>query len=88
MTTQATKNQTVRPLYEIAKEIRQDWGAKVYFGAKPYLSAMATLDKISDNYGADSGKSVVLYFLSNASTWRGETAKRIKAELKKIAGIK
>lgn len=88
MTTQATKNQTVRPLYEIAKEIRQDWGTKVYFGAKPYLSAMATLDKISDNYGADSGKSVVLYFLSNASTWRGETAKRIKAELKKIAGIK
>lgn len=89
MTTKATNNQTstVRPLYEIAKEIRQDW-KNVNFGAKPYLSAMATLDKISENYGADSGKSIVLYFLSNASTWRGETAKRIKAELKKLAGIK
>jgi hypothetical protein len=40
------------------------------------------LDSITDNYGADSAKSVVLYFLSNANTWRGEHAKRIKAELK------
>lgn len=54
----------------------------VYFGAKPYLDAMATLDKVSDNYGLDSGKSIVNYFLSNAATWRGDTAKRIKAELK------
>jgi hypothetical protein len=29
-----------------------------------------------------------LYFLSNASSWRGEKAKAIKAELKKIAGVK
>jgi hypothetical protein len=76
-----TKTAT-RPLHEIAREIRKDWGSKVYFGAKPYLDAMATLDSISDNYCLDSGKMIVLYFLSNASTWRGETAKRIKAELK------
>jgi hypothetical protein len=88
MNTQATTNQTVRSLSTIAREIRQDWGAKVYFGAKPYLQAMGTLDKISDNYYQDSGKSIVLYFLANAGTWRGETAKRIKAELKKMAGIK
>ena len=73
---------TTRPLHEIAREIRKDWGAKVNFAAKPYLDAMATLDSVDDNYGWDSGKSIVLYFLSNASTWRGETAKRIKAELK------
>ena len=73
---------TTRPLYEIAREIRKDWGAKVYFGAKPYLDAMASLDSVDDNYGWDSGKTIVLYFLGNASTWRGETAKRIKAELK------
>jgi len=72
---------TVRPLYEIAKEIRTDW-KKVYFGAVPYLEAMQTLDSINDNYMFDSAKSIVLYFLSNASTWRGETAKRVKAELK------
>jgi hypothetical protein len=73
---------TNRSLSEIAKEIKKDWGAKIYFGAKPYLNAMLSLDSVDDNYGWDSGKSMVLYFLSNASTWRGETAKRIKAELK------
>lgn len=77
-----TTKVAARPLYEIAKEIKKDWGAKVYFGAKPYLDAMSTLDSINDNYGWDSGKSIVRYFLGNASTWRGETAKRIKAELK------
>jgi len=76
-----------RPLYEIVKEIRKDW-TNVNFAAKPYLNAMSSLNSINDNYGVDSGKSIVLYFLSNASTWRGETAKRIKKELKSLAGIK
>lgn len=76
-----TTTTNVRPLYEIARDIKNDW-KNVYFGAKPYLDAMATLDSINDNYGFDSGKMIVLYFLGNASTWRGETAKRIKAELK------
>lgn len=76
-------SQQTRPLYEIAKEIRKDW-QKVYFGAVPYLDAMSTLNKVNDNYFQDSGKSIVLYFLANASTWRGDTAKRIKAELKAI----
>ena len=78
---------TSRPLYEIANEIRKDW-SKVNYGAVPYLDAMSTLNNINDNYIHDTGMSIVLYFLSNASTWRGETAKRIKAELKKMAGIK
>jgi hypothetical protein len=77
-----------RPLYEIANEIRKDWGAKVNFAARPYLDAMATLTSVSDNYGWDSGDMIVRYFLSNASTWRGETAKRIKAELKAMVGLK
>ncbi len=72
----------MRPIYEIAEEIRKDWGAKVSVYAKPYLDAMMSLDSIDDNYFFDSAKSVVLYFLCNAGTWRGETAKRIKAELK------
>jgi hypothetical protein len=73
-----------RSISEIAAEIRKDW-KKPYFGAVPYLSAMSSLGSINENYGADSAKSVVLYFLSNASTWRGETAKRVKAELKAMA---
>jgi hypothetical protein len=89
MTTTATTTATeVRPLHVIAREIRKDWGAKVYFGAVPYLQAMRYLDKVSDNYGSDSAKMIVLYFLSNASSWRGETAKRVKIELKKMCGIK
>jgi hypothetical protein len=74
----------VRPLYEIAREIRSTW-KNVYFGAKPYLDAMGTLNAINDDYGVDSGKSIVLYFLGNAGTWRGEDAKRIKAELNRMA---
>jgi hypothetical protein len=76
---------TTRPLHEIAREIKKDWGTKVNFAAKPYLDAMVSLNSISDNYGWDSGKSIVLYFLANAASWRGETAKRIKAELKAMA---
>lgn len=72
-----------RPIHEIAREIRADW-KKPYFGAVPYLEAMASLDSIDGNYYADSADSVVLYFLANANTWRGETAKRIKAELKAL----
>lgn len=72
---------TQRPLFEIANDIHADW-TNVYFGAVPYLDAMSVLRSIEDNYGLDSARSIVLYFLSNASTWRGETARRIKAELK------
>lgn len=72
-----------RSLRDIATDIRRNW-PKVYFGAVPYLAAMSSLDTIKDNYGADDGKSIVLYFLSNATTWRGEEAKRIKAELKAL----
>lgn len=74
----------MRPLYEIAREIRKDWGSKVNFAAKPYLEAMECLNSVTDSYGYDNGKSVVLYFLCNASTWRGDTAKRVKAELKAL----
>jgi hypothetical protein len=72
-----------RPLYEIAREIRNDW-KKVYFGAVPYLNAMQTLDSMSDKYDMDSARTIVAYFLANAMTWKGETARRIKAELNKM----
>lgn len=72
-----------RPIYEIALDIRKDW-KKVNYAAKPYLDAMNQLDKITDMYMFDSAKSVVAYFLSNASSWRGPVAKTIKAELKSM----
>ena len=73
----------MRAIKDITKEIRSDW-KKPYFGAVPYLEAMDTLNSIEDNYYLDSAKSIVLYILANATTWRGETARRIKAELKSM----
>lgn len=69
-------------LAQLALQVRCDW-RNVNYGAAPYLQAMATLDSIDQSYGYDSGKSVVLYFLANAQSWRGPTAKLIKAELKR-----
>lgn len=71
-----------RPVKEIAAEIVLDWGGKVYFGAVPYLEAMSTLDNITDPYGSDRGEDIVRYFLANATTWRGQKAREIKAELR------
>jgi hypothetical protein len=45
---------------------------------------MRSLDSINGNYGQDSAKSIVRYFLSNATTFKGEDAKRIKLELNKM----
>ena len=73
-----------RPIYEIAREIHKSWGRNIYFGAKPYLSAMLSLDKISDKYMFDDARDIVNYFLANAGTWRGDDARRIKAELKSM----
>jgi len=71
--------QVIRSLREIAIEIDSDW-TKVNFAARPYLDAM----KNGDYNGSDSARSVVLYFLSNASTWRGPVAREVKAELKAL----
>ena len=73
----------MRPLFEIAREIRKDWKNVSYYAA-PYLNAMSCLNSVDDNYIMDSGRSIVRYFLANAGSWRGETAKRIKAELKEM----
>jgi hypothetical protein len=45
---------------------------------------MRELSDIKDTYYCDSGESVVRYFLANASTWRGDVARRVKAELKSM----
>lgn len=74
-------------LSQLALIIGQNWKETskngVYFGAKPYLQAMTQLDNVSQDFGLDSGKSIVIYFLANASTWRGDVAKAVKAELNK-----
>ena len=72
-----------RSISAIARDIKRVW-VKPYFGAKPYLDAMMQLNTINDKYIFDSGESVVMYFLANASTFRGNDAKVLKQELKDI----
>lgn len=72
-----------RSIRSIALDIRKEW-AKVNYAAKPYLDTMMELNSINDKYYNDSAKSVVLYFLSNAASFRGERAKALKAELKAL----
>lgn len=82
---------THRPIHEIAEDIRADYRSKgkpVYYSAKPYVDAMLYLDKVTDYYGLDSGDMILRYALSNLSSWRGETARRVKAEMREMLGMK
>jgi hypothetical protein len=72
-----------RSISSIARDIKRVW-KNPYFGAKPYLDAMEYLDNINDKYIYDDAKSVIMYFLANASTFRGNDAKILKAELKEL----
>ena len=82
---------TTRTLSEIAREALAcdtlKGNTRIYAGA--YLEPMTTLDTVHDTYGMDSGRSMVAYALSNLSAWRGDDARRIKAELKEhLKGVK
>ena len=84
-----TLSSSPRSLGVIAVEITEDWsprGKGVYFGAVPYLAALLNLDNVDQMYGADDARGIVRYFLANANSWRGETARRIKKELKHLVG--
>ena len=76
-------NTEKRAIRSIALDIQSDW-VNVNYSAKPYLDAMLDLYSINDPYYHDTAKSVVLYFLANAFTYRGERAKALKAELKAL----
>ena len=74
-----------RPIHEIAREIAEDWRKMkggIWFGARPYLTAMHNLSTLDDRYGVETASTIISYFLSNAAYWRGETARRIKKELR------
>jgi hypothetical protein len=43
---------------------------------------MRAVASINEPYGVESARGLVLYFLANAGSWRGEHAKRIKTELR------
>jgi hypothetical protein len=68
---------------ELALEIVRDWKGKIHYGAKPYLGALLEMETIEQDYYADTGVSVVEYFLVNCSSWRGPVARVIKEELRR-----
>jgi hypothetical protein len=72
-----------RSLAVIAAEIRVSW-PEPYFGAVPYIEALGRLSAITDRFGFDDAEDIVRRFLVNARTWRGETARRVKAELRSL----
>ena len=70
----------MRQLHEIAREINLTW-ENLSPHARPYVSAMSTLRTVHDLYGLDGGDEIVARFLANAGSWRGDVARRVKAEL-------
>ena len=76
-----------RALYEVGEDIRRNW-AKHNDAAVPYLEAMGGLVGIDGSCHLDSGKGIVLCCLGEEGTWRGEHARRIRAELRGMAGVK
>lgn len=77
------KTTETRAIYTIAHEIKNDW-TNMSPTAKPYVDAMFDINSIDDKYLYSTAKSIVCYFLANAQTWRGDTARRIKTELKNM----
>lgn len=73
----------MRNICDIATEIYLLW-PKPYFGAVPYIEAMMCVKHVNDAYGCEDGRTQVVYFLSNATTWKGDDARRIKVELKQL----
>ena len=72
----------MRSLREIAREIERDCSSKDwYVYAEAYVTPMKSLNSINDIYYEDSARSIVAYALANLSYWRGDTARRVKAEL-------
>ena len=68
---------------EIAHAIAKDW-QNVNPYAVDYLNAMKQIRSVNESYYAESAHSVILYFLANAGTYRGENARTYKALLKDL----
>jgi hypothetical protein len=72
----------MRTLREIAEEIQSDCGTKSwYVYAEAYVTPMQALNTMDDRYYEDSAESIVSYALANLTYWRGDVARRVKAEL-------
>lgn len=88
MTTAETFDVRNLSLHAIARLIERDW-KNVNYAARPYLDAMKTLETVDDSYVADSGASIVRYFLGNAQSYSTRSSRGlvvpadVKNELKR-----
>lgn len=56
--------------------------------AKPYVKALSYCPSVDSTYGLEDARGIALYALSNLTSWRGEHARRLKADLKLTFNIK
>ena len=66
----------------ISRDFRSQ-GKEVPYNLVPYLDALRQMDSADDVYGVESGKSIIAYALSNMASYKGPTARAVKAELKR-----
>ena len=76
------KEGNISDLSRIISRDLQSQGKKVPYNLVPYLDALRQMDSADDVYGVESGKSVIAYALSNMASYKGPTARAVKAELK------
>jgi hypothetical protein len=76
-----------RALFLIAREIEREWQRPSAY-ALPYIRAMRSLNDVDDYFVNDPASDIVARFLCNAGSWRGDVARRVKAELKSLIGAK
>jgi hypothetical protein len=55
--------------------------------AMPYAKALRQCDNTNSMYGAESARGIALYLLNNLTYWKGNDARRIKAEIKQVFEI-
>ena len=73
------------PLHEIAAAIVDDFvvaNRAMSYELAACVDAMPDLTHLHEPYLAERSSSVVACFMGSASSWRGERARRLKAELR------
>jgi hypothetical protein len=76
-----------RTLREIAREIEADWPIIHNQAARHALDYMKKMESIEAPFAADpNGYGVVGSFLTHAVGWKGEVARRVKKELRRMCG--
>ena len=77
-------SQIARLLVENKSDLTSRAGANLELVKVAVKNINTKREGISSNLLTDDAKSVVRYFLANASTWKGDTAKVVKAHLKSL----